>query len=60
MVTNWETFVFLKTLFVKNTITIGVSADFPPPKKGRAILMVTNWAKLPFLKWHQLGPVSNY
>ena len=34
MVANWAMFVFLKRLFVKNTIKIGVSADFPPKKKA--------------------------
>ena len=28
IVTNWATFVFWKRLFSKNTIKIGVSADF--------------------------------
>ena len=36
MVTNWATFVFLKRLFVKNTIKIGVSAGFFS-KKGPEI-----------------------
>ena len=34
IVTNWATFVFLKRLFVKNTIKIGVSADFLFKAKG--------------------------
>ena len=38
MVTNWATFVFFeKAVCQKNTIKIGVSADFFPQKKGRAI-----------------------
>ena len=37
MVINWATFVFLKTLFVKNTIKIGVSADLFSKKEGTRI-----------------------
>ena len=59
MLINWATFVFLKTLFVKNTIKLGVSADFSKKRDAR-FLMVTNWATLPFLKWRQGGPVSNH
>ena len=57
MVNNWATFVFLKKLFVKNTIKIGVSADFLFKKKGeQKILMVNNWATLPIFKVAQTWP----
>ena len=60
-VTNWATSVFLKRLFVKNTIKIGVSAVFLSKKKGDPkFLIVTNWATLPFFKLRKRGPVSNY
>ena len=60
MVINWAEFVFYidcqKTL--QNS---GFQPIFFCPKKGRAqFLMVTNWAKLTFLIWHQLGPGSNH
>ena len=60
IVTNWATFVFLKRLFVKNTIKIGVSADFLLKKGDPTFLIVTNWATLPIFKLHKRGPVSNY
>ena len=60
-VNNWATFVFWKKLFVKNTIKIGVSADFFQNKKGDPkILMVNNWATLPILKRHKRGPVIDH
>ena len=59
MVTNWATFVFLKRLFVKKHNKIGVQQFFFK-KKDPKLLIVTNWATLPILKWHKRGPVSNY
>ena len=59
MVTNWATFVFLKRLFVKKHYKNRGFSRFL--KKGDAqLLMVTNWATLPILKWHKRGPVSNH
>ena len=37
IVANWAAFVFLKRLFVKNTIKIGVSAKFCSKKRGPKI-----------------------
>ena len=57
-VIKWAKFVF--NTDCQNTTKYGVSAIFQ--KKGHAIFngYYTNGAKLAFLIWHQLGPVSNH
>ena len=61
MVTNWATFVFLETLFVKKHYkNRGFSRFFFFKKRDAQFLMVTNWATLPILRWHKRGPVSNH
>ena len=56
----WAKFVFYKTLFVKNTIKIGVSALFFWKKncarKFEVLLSGPSW---PFLSCSQLGPDNN-
>ena len=53
----WAKFVFYKTLFVKNTIKIGVSALFFLKKKLRAqIWGVIIWAKLVIFKMQSTWP----
>ena len=52
---------FIKNCFSKNTIKIGVSADFFKNKKGEPkICKVNNWATLPIFKWPKRGPVINF
>ena len=54
----WAKFVFYKTLFVKNTIKIGVSAPFWKncARKFEVLLSGPSW---PFLSCSQLGPDNN-
>ena len=55
----WAKFAFYKTLFVKNTIRLGVSALLFWKKLRAQIWGVIIWAKLAILSCNQLGPDNN-
>ena len=56
----WSKFVFLETLFVKNTINIVVSADlFEETNCARNFSIFIIWSKLAFVLDPQLGPDNN-
>ena len=50
---------FFKNIVCQKTLyKLGFQQIFQ--KRDAQCLMVTNWAELAFLIWHQLGPVSNH
>ena len=59
IVINWSKFVFFKTLLVKDTINIGVSAHVCIQKLRAQILIVINCSKLALFWDPKLGPVNN-
>ena len=58
IVTIWAKFGFLKTVFVKTTIKIGVSSDFL--KNARAIFNNYYLGQVGYSLGHQLGPDNNH
>ena len=55
----WAEFAFYKTLFVKNTIKIGVSALFWNKNCARKFEVLLSGPSWPFLSCSQLGPDNN-